>query len=90
MNAAFRALADPSRREILKLLRKGPCTSGEVADHFETAWPTISRHLSVLREAGLILSVRNGQQVVYELNTTVLEDIAEHVLDWTRSRRKNA
>ncbi len=90
MNAAFRALADPSRREILKLLRKGPRTSGELADHFETAWPTISRHLSVLREAGLILSARNGQQVVYELNTTVLEDIAEHVLDWTRSRRKNA
>ncbi len=90
MNAGFRALADPSRREILKLLRKGPQTSGEIADHFETAWPTISRHLSVLRDARLILSARNGQQVVYELNTTVLEDIAEHVLDWTRSGRKNA
>jgi DNA-binding transcriptional ArsR family regulator len=81
---AFRALADPTRREILRLLRDGPKTSGEIADHFPTAWATISRHLAGLREAGLILSERNGQQIVYELNTTVFQDLVEHLLDWVK------
>lgn len=84
MNTAFRALADPTRREILRLLRDGPRASGEIADHFDTAWPTVSRHLGVLREAGLILAERRGQQIVYELNTTVLDDLVEHLLDWLR------
>ena len=86
MSDVFRALADPSRREILRLLRDGPKTSGELAEHFESAWPTISRHLGVLRDAGLILSERNGQQIVYELNTTVLEDVVNQVLEWGRPR----
>ena len=82
MNAAFRALADPTRREILRLLRGGPHTSGAIAAHFDSAWPTISRHLGVLREAELILSERQGQQIVYELNTTVFEELVEHLLEW--------
>ncbi|HEU4631069.1 MAG TPA: autorepressor SdpR family transcription factor [Gemmatimonadaceae bacterium] len=82
MNAAFRALADPTRREILRLLRDGPQPSGAIAARFESTWPTISRHLGVLREAGLILAERQGQQIVYELNTTVVEDLLEHLLDW--------
>lgn len=86
MSDVFRALADPSRREILRLLRDGPKTSGELAAHFASAWPTISRHLGVLRDAGLILSERNGQQIVYELNTTVLEDVVNQVLEWGRPR----
>ena len=81
---AFRALADPTRREILRLLRDGPKTSGEIAEQFPTAWATISRHLGALRDAGLILSERNGQQIVYELNTTVFQDLVEHLLDWVR------
>ena len=81
---AFRALADPTRREILRLLRDGPKTSGEIADEFPTAWATISRHLGALRDAGLILSERNGQQIVYELNTTVFQDLVDHLLDWVR------
>jgi DNA-binding transcriptional ArsR family regulator len=80
----FRALADPTRREILRLLRDGPRTSGEIADEFPTAWATISRHLGALRDAGLILSERNGQQIVYELNTTVFEDLVNHLLEWVR------
>jgi DNA-binding transcriptional ArsR family regulator len=83
----FRALADPTRREILHLLRDGPRTSGEIADHFPTAWATISRHLGALRDAGLILSERNGQQIVYELNTTVFEDLVNHLLEWVRPSR---
>src|SRR2546423_9230248 len=81
---AFRALADPTRRQILRLLRDGPKTSGEIAEQFPSAWATISRHLGALRDAGLILSERNGQQIVYELNTTVFQDLVEHLLDWVR------
>ena len=84
MNAAFRALADPTRREILRLLRGGAQTSGEIAAHFDSSWPTISRHLGVLREAGLILSERQGQQIVYEINTTVFEEVVGHLLEWLR------
>jgi ArsR family transcriptional regulator len=87
MQAAFKALSDPTRREILKLLRNGPKTSGEIAEKFPSAWATISRHLAVLRDAGLILSERNGQQIVYELNTTVFEDVVNHLLEWTRPSR---
>jgi ArsR family transcriptional regulator, arsenate/arsenite/antimonite-responsive transcriptional repressor len=85
---AFRALGDPTRREILRLLREGPKTSGEIAEHFASSWPTVSRHLAVLRDAGLILSERNGQQIVYELNTTVLQDLVEYLLEWTRPGRR--
>ncbi len=88
MPDAFRALADPTRREILRLLRDGPKTSGEIAERFPTSWPTVSRHLGVLRDAGLILSERNGQQVVYELNTTVFHDLVEQVLEWARPGKR--
>jgi ArsR family transcriptional regulator len=85
---AFRALADPTRREILRLLRDGPKTSGEIAERFPTSWPTVSRHLAVLRDAGLILSERNGQQVVYELNTTVFQDLVDYLLEWSKPGRR--
>jgi ArsR family transcriptional regulator len=84
MQSAFKALSDPTRREILKMLRDGPRTSGEIAERFPTAWATVSRHLSVLRDADLILSERNGQQIIYELNTTVFEDVINHLLEWGR------
>jgi DNA-binding transcriptional ArsR family regulator len=84
MPDAFRALGDPTRREILRLLRDGPKTSGEIAEHFSSSWPTVSRHLAVLRDAGLILSERSGQQIVYELNTTVFQDLIERLMEWTR------
>lgn len=91
MQTAFRALADPTRREILRLLRDGAKSSGEIAEHFDSAWPTVSRHLGVLRDARLILSEKHGQQVVYELNTTVLDEVVEQILDWAgRNGRKRA
>lgn len=83
-NSIFKALADPTRREIIRLLRDGPRTSGEIAARFSSSWPTISRHLGVLRDAQLILAERNGQQISYELNTTVLDDVVAYMLDWTR------
>jgi DNA-binding transcriptional ArsR family regulator len=70
------------------LLRDGPRTSGEIADQFPSTWATISRHLGQLRDAGLIISERQGQQIVYELNTTVFDDLIEHLLDWVKPRGK--
>jgi ArsR family transcriptional regulator, arsenate/arsenite/antimonite-responsive transcriptional repressor len=90
MQNAFHALSDPTRRQILQELRKGPRTSGEIAERFESSWPTISRHLAVLRDAGLVLSEKSGQQVIYELNTTVFHDLIEQLLELTRSRSRNA
>jgi DNA-binding transcriptional ArsR family regulator len=81
---AFRALADDTRRTILRLLRDGPLTSGEIADRFDSSWPTISRHLAVLRDAGLVAAERQGQEVRYELNTSVFQDLAQHLLEWVR------
>ena len=85
MQAAFRALSDPTRREILRRLRAGPMTSGEIAENFQTTWATISRHLGVLSQAGLVLSERNGQSIRYELNTTVFHEVIEHLMEWTRA-----
>ncbi len=90
MNDVFRALADPTRREILEMLRTGPRTSGEIAERFPTSWATISRHLAVLRDADLIQSVRDGQFVRYELNTTVFQDVVEHLIKWLRPGRNHA
>lgn len=83
-NRAFRALADETRRDILRLLRNGPLTSGDIADRFDSSWPTISRHLAVLREAGLVMTERQGQEIRYELNTSVFQDLIQHLIEWTR------
>jgi len=64
-DAVFKALADPSRREIRHLLRSGPRSSGEIAEHFPSAWPTISRHLAVLRDAKLVTIVRHRLRGVH-------------------------
>ena len=82
MNDVFRALSDPTRREILELLRSGPRTSGEIAGKFSTSWATVSRHLSVLKDAELILVERDGQHMIYELNTTVFQDVVENLIKW--------
>ena len=89
-NAVFRALADPTRREILQVLRDGPLGSGEIATYFDSAWPTISRHLGVLREAELILAERNGNSIRYELNTTVMQEFMESVFNLIQPGGRNA
>ena len=80
-NAVFRALSDPTRREILQVLRDGPRSSGEIATFFTSAWPTVSRHLGVLRDAELILAERDGNSIRYELNTTVMQEFMESVFN---------
>ncbi|QHT62958.1 winged helix-turn-helix transcriptional regulator [Paenibacillus lycopersici] len=75
MNEAFKALADPTRREILRLLRERNMSAGEVADHFQISKPSISHHLNLLKQAGLVLDERQGQNMIYSLHTTVVEDV---------------
>lgn len=89
-SGAFRALADGTRRDILTFLRGGPRTSGEIADQFDSSWPTISRHLSVLRGADLVLAERRGQEIYYELNTSVFHDLMQHMLEWSKPQRPRA
>ena len=89
-NDVFKALADPTRREIVQMLRKGPLSSGEIAEHFPSAWATISRHLAILRNADVISAERNGNSIRYELNATVLQDLIAHIFDWTKKGGKNA
>ena len=74
MNDVFRALSDPTRRQVLELLRPGPLSAGELADHFDVSKSTMSAHFAVLREAGLVVSEKQGKSVVYALQISVLED----------------
>jgi DNA-binding transcriptional ArsR family regulator len=74
MTGVFKALSDPTRRRVLELLRQGPLTAGELADHFPVSKPTMSAHFAALREADLISARKSGKQVVYALNLSVLED----------------
>ena len=74
MNAAFKALSDPTRRRVLTLLRDGPLTAGELADQFDVSKPTMSAHFAVLKEADLVEAHKDGKQVIYRLKLSVLED----------------
>jgi DNA-binding transcriptional ArsR family regulator len=74
MNKIFKALADPTRRQVLALLKDGPLTAGELADHFDVSKPTMSAHFTILREADLIDSSKAGKSVVYCLKLSVLEE----------------
>lgn len=71
----LKALADPIRREILNLLKKGKLSAGEITDHFDVTGASISRHLSVLKDADLIRDTRTGKFIIYELNVSVLEEV---------------
>jgi len=78
---AFKAIADPTRRQILALLRNGERTAGELAEHFDMAKPSVSHHFAVLKDAELIVSRREGQQIWYSLNTTVVQDLLAWSMD---------
>lgn len=86
----YRALSDPARRKILKLLQDGPLPAGAIAAEFSISWPSISRHLGVLTNAGLVRHERNGQQVIYQLSTSVLLDIVTELAELTRVGEHNA
>jgi DNA-binding transcriptional ArsR family regulator len=77
MNTLFKALNDSTRREILELLKKRDLTAGEIADRFNISKPSISHHLDLLKQAGLVESIKEGQFIHYSINTTVLDEIAK-------------
>ena len=77
----LKALADPTRREILNLLKSGPRSAGEICEHFNITGAAISRHLSILKEADLIEDSREGKFIFYQLNTSVLEEILLWISD---------
>ncbi|MBC7324189.1 MAG: winged helix-turn-helix transcriptional regulator [Moorella sp. (in: Bacteria)] len=81
LNTLFKALGDDTRREILRRLARGDMAAGEIAAAFNLTWPTISHHLGVLKEAGLVQDVKKGQHVIYSLNTTVFQDITGWLFD---------
>jgi DNA-binding transcriptional ArsR family regulator len=87
IDRTFKALADPTRRRILALLREGDLPAGEIAAQFPVAWASVSHHLTVLREAGLVVATREGQFIRYSLNTTVVQDAMQHLLDLAPRRK---
>lgn len=81
MNDVFKALADPTRRKILELLSVRDMNAGEIADYFNISKPSISHHLSILKNAELIIDTRLGQNIMYSLNTTVFQDMVKWFFD---------
>ncbi|GAB3544483.1 autorepressor SdpR family transcription factor [Spirosoma fluminis] len=85
MNTLFKALNDPTRRQILDLLRDGDLNAGEIAERFDMSKPSISHHLDLLRQAGLVESVKKGQFITYSLNTTVLDELLAWLMGFQKS-----
>lgn len=84
MNNVFKALAHPIRRKVLILLQNGPMLSGDIAEAFDVAWPTMTAHLTQLREAGLVSAERRGTNIIYRLNASVMEEAAGFLLTLAR------
>jgi len=87
MNSVFKALNDPTRREILRLLQEKDMTAGEIVDQFNISGPSISHHLDLLKQASLVTSVKEGQFIYYSLNTTVVDEILKWFLQF-KSKKK--
>jgi len=81
MNLLFKALGDPTRRQIIELLRKRDMTAGEIADYFSISKPSISHHLDLLKQANVVLSIKEGQFITYSLNTTVFDEMVKWIID---------
>jgi ArsR family transcriptional regulator len=88
LNALFKALNDPTRREILELLKEKDLTAGEIADQFKISKPSISHHLDLLRQAGLVVSVKEGQFIYYSLNTTVMDEMLKWIINLQSQKNK--
>ncbi len=89
MGDVFKALGDPTRRRILELLRDRPLTAGEIADEFHISKPSISHHLSILKNSQLVVDERSGQNIIYSLNMTVFQEIMSWFLDFTNAGGEN-
>ncbi len=82
MNLLFKALNDQTRRDILELLKEKDLTAGEIADKFSISKPSISHHLDLLRQAGLVVSVKEGQFIYYSISTTVMDEMLKWLLQF--------
>jgi len=87
VDKTYKALADPTRRQILSLLRDRDRTAGEIAEEFPIAWASVSHHLGTLKEAGLVLATREGQHIRYSLNTTVFQELVHHLIGLAQRKR---
>jgi len=87
LNALFKALNDPTRREILELLKDKDLTAGEIADKFSISKPSISHHLDLLRQAGLVVSVKEGQFIYYSLSTTVMDEVLRWIMQFKDQKK---
>ena len=85
MNTFFKALNDPTRREILELLNDRDLTAGEIADKFEMSKPSISHHLDLLKQAKLVVSIREGQFMKYSINTTVFDGVVMWLMQFKKT-----
>ncbi len=88
MDNSFKALNDPTRRAILELLRKGDRTAGEIAEHFNISKPSISHHLDLLKQAGMVTNIRDGQFQRYALNTTVVDEVVGWLMTLTNKKKR--
>jgi ArsR family transcriptional regulator, arsenate/arsenite/antimonite-responsive transcriptional repressor len=88
MNILFKALGDPTRRQIIELLRKKDMTAGEIANQFNMSKPSISHHLDLLRQADVVQSIKEGQFITYSLNTTVFDEMVKWVMDVSNKKNK--
>ena len=84
MNSLFKALNDKTRRDILELLRKGDLSAGDISDKFDIAKPSISHHLDLLKQAGLVISEKKGQFIYYSLNVTVFDELVKWILKFKK------
>jgi ArsR family transcriptional regulator len=82
VNDVFKALSDPTRREVLRLLRGGEMTAGELAERFDMTKPSMSHHFAVLKDADLVAARREGQNIYYSLNTTAVQDLIAFLWDF--------
>ncbi len=89
MDSVFKALADPTRRGILKALNERAMTAGELTDLFPISAPSMSHHFAVLKAAGLVEAQRQGQQIVYNLNTTAFQDMVSTLMDFFTRKEAN-
>jgi ArsR family transcriptional regulator len=89
LNTLFKALNDQTRREILELLKEKDLTAGEIADQFNISKPSISHHLDLLRQAGLVVSVKEGQFMYYSLNTTVMDEMLKWIINLQSQKNKS-
>ena len=88
MNVLFKALNDPTRREIVELLKGKDMTAGEIADHFNISKPSISHHLDLLKQADILSSIKDGQFIYYSLNATVFDEIIAWILGLQNKKKK--